>query len=170
MGKKVVIVDYNEDWPKYYEEESKRVFDLLNSLVKDIQHIGSTAVPGLGAKPIIDIMVGIDDRASAEVCQKLLEKIGYNDVTPQPEEDTEWFYCLGRGDNKIYYHVHLVIFNSCHWVKHIAFRDYLRTHKEKAREYEHLKRTLANRFGEDRKSYTDTKTTFIEAVIKDKDR
>ena len=142
-----------------------RILAALGDHAIAIEHMGSTSVPGLGAKPIIDIIVGVDSRESADTCQKLLEPVGYDDVTPEPGE-TEWFYCLGAGNNDLYYHVHLVTYGSFHWRRQLAFRDYLRAHPERAREYYELKKHLAGHYGFDREGYTEAKTRFIEETLK----
>ncbi|HEX9915444.1 MAG TPA: GrpB family protein [Candidatus Bathyarchaeia archaeon] len=162
---RVVIVDYNPEWPRLFEEEKLRLRAALGSCAGSIEHMGSTSVPGLGAKPIIDIMVGVRDRAEADLFQRQLEPAGYLDVTPEPGE-TEWFYCLGRGTRELYYHVHLVVEGSRHWGRQLAFRDRLRADPGLAAEYDELKRRLADRHGEDRKGYTDAKTEFITRVLR----
>lgn len=162
---RVVIVDYDPEWPRRFEAERKRIMEALGDSGVTVVHMGSTAVPGLGAKPIIDIMVGVRDRAEADQVQKALEKNGYTDVTPQPG-NPEWFYCLGWGTRELYHHVHLVVGGSLHWKRQLAFRDYLRTHPHTAEEYHELKKPLAHHYGENRNGYTDAKAEFITAVLK----
>lgn len=162
---RVVIVDYDPEWPRLYEEERFRLNAVLGPTVGTIEHMGSTSVPGLGAKPIIDIMVGVRDRAEADLFQRQLEPAGYLDVTPEPGE-TEWFYCLGRGTRDLYYHVHLVVEGSSHWRRQLAFRDHLRENPGVAAEYNELKRRLADDYGEDREGYTEAKTEFITRVLR----
>lgn len=147
-----------------YVEEDHRIREAIGDRILSIDHIGSTAVYGLGSKPIIDIMVGVDSRRTADLCQNILEKIGYTDVTVQQGHD-EWFYCLGRGNCKLYYHLHLVVYNSPFHRKHIIFRNYLRDNPESAQEYHLLKRELAEELGADRRAYTEAKTRFIEEIV-----
>jgi GrpB-like predicted nucleotidyltransferase (UPF0157 family) len=161
---RVVIFDYDPEWPRRFDEERHRIMETLGAPGMTVVHMGSTAVPGLGAKPIIDIMVGVRDRAEADQMQKALERIGYTDVTPEPD-NSEWFYCLGYGTRELYHHVHLVVEGSRHWRRQLAFRDYLRSHPETAKEYNELKKRLANDYGENRVGYTDAKTGFIEGVL-----
>jgi GrpB-like predicted nucleotidyltransferase (UPF0157 family) len=165
---RVVIVGYDLEWPRLFEEEKLRLRAALGLAAGSIEHMGSTSVPGLGAKPIIDIMVGVKDRAEADLFQRKLEPTGYDDVTPQPGE-TEWFYCLGRGTRELYYHVHLVVEGSRHWRRQLAFRDHLRENPGVAAEYNELKRRLADDYGEDRKGYTEAKTEFITRVLRKMD-
>ena len=164
MPRPVEIVDYDPQWPNQYEKERSNILDAIGHKALAIEHIGSTAVPGLGAKPIIDIMAGVEGSADADECVRLLETIGYDDVTHQPEMQ-DWYYCLGKGFHSVGYHLHLVRNGSEHWEKHIVFRDYLRSHPETAREYDHLKRRLASEHGSNRLAYTEAKTSFIESII-----
>ena len=162
---RVVIVDYDPEWPRLFEEERRRLRAALPG-AGAIEHMGSTSVPGLGAKPIIDIMVGVADEAEAHRLQMLLEPAGYLDVTPEPD-NAEWFYCLGRGTRELYYHVHLVVEGSSHWRRQLAFRDHLRRNPTVATEYDRLKRRLADDYGEDRRGYTDAKTGFITSTLRE---
>jgi len=163
-----VIVDYDPRWPLIFEEEKRRVLGAIGHKVFALEHIGSTAVPGLGAKPIVDMMAGVRSSEDADECVRLLQPLGYNDVTPEPE-NPEWFYCLGtraHGQREgEYIHLHLVKYLSDHWARQLLFRDYLRTHPEVALQYFELKKLYAAQYGADRQGYTDAKTKFIESVV-----
>lgn len=163
MPSPVIIVEYDPQWPILYEEEKRRILEAVGHKVLAIDHIGSTAVPGLGAKPIIDIMAGVHQLADADECLPCLQKIGYIDVTPEPE-NPEWYYCLGKGPHSTGYHLHLVKFMNDHWRRHLLFRDFLRTHPEVAQQYYELKKKLALEYGSDRVGYTNAKTSFIESA------
>lgn len=158
------IVDYDPCWPSLYEEEERRVLDAVGHKVIEIEHIGSTSVPGLGAKPIIDLMAGLQGPADAEECLPPLHDLGYTHVLPQPEEE-DWYYCLGKGPHSVGYHLHLVKAGSAFWGRHILFRDYLRAHPETAQQYHELKKRLAASYREQRLEYNLAKTAFIESVI-----
>jgi len=160
----VIIVAYDPGWPALYEEEKQRVLEVVGDKVLAIEHIGRTAVPGLGAKPIIDMLVGVEGADDADECVPLLAKIGYADVTPEIG-NPEWFYCLGKGPHSVGYHLHLVKYPSEHWERHILFRDYLRGNPEATRRYNELKQGLATKYGSDRQGYTEAKTSFIQSVI-----
>ena len=169
MSSPVRIVDHCSEWMTLYEEEKHRILDAIGQKAVAIEHIGSTAVPDLGGKPIIDIMVGVHQSAHADECIPLLQNLGYTDVIPEPDEP-DWYYCLSKvyqGQTKRLknYHLHLVKFMSNHWKKHLLFRDYLRAHPEKAKEYYELKKALADKFGSDREGYTEAKTSFIKSMI-----
>jgi GrpB-like predicted nucleotidyltransferase (UPF0157 family) len=157
MNDTVVIVDYDPLWPGLYEEESARVREAAAESILAVEHIGSTAVPGLAAKPIVDLMA----------CLAPLAEIGYTDVTPQPPEEKDWFYCLGNHPAPGHgYHVHLMLHRSACWDRHLLFRDYLRRRADVASAYERLKRELAVRFGDDRPAYTEAKDGFIEKALR----
>jgi len=170
LSRPVIIVGYDFQWPILYEEEKRRILEAIGHKVLAIEHIGSTAVPGLGGKPIIDMMAGVCQSADAEECLPLLQPLGYDDVKEWPQPgNPEWYYVLTRlGKNRekaIAYHLHLVKFMSKHWEKHLLFRDFLRTHPEVAQQYYELKKKLAEKHGSNREAYTEAKTTFIESVV-----
>ena len=167
----VRVVPYDPRWPNDYAEERRRILAALGETIVSLDHIGSTSVPGLGGKPIVDILVGVRNAVDADACLPPLRELGYDDVTPEPQEP-DWHYCLGKRPvpqrpRLLNFHLHLVTHRSAHWAKHLLFRDYLRTHPEVARAYYDLKRRLASRHGSDREGYTAAKTTFIDAVVAD---
>ena len=164
MPRPVIIVEYDHQWPILYEEEGRLILGVVGHRVLAVEHIGSTAVPGLGAKPIIDMMAGVHRPSDADDCVPLLREIGYTDVTPEPE-DPDWYYCLGKGPHSVGCHLHLMKFGSDSWERHLLFRDYLRTHPHVAQQYYETKRKLAAKLGFDRAAYTEAKTSFIESVI-----
>jgi len=164
MSAPVVIVEYDPKWPDLYEAEKHRILSAVGDRVGTVEHIGSTSVSGLCAKPIIDVMAAVAGPEEADALLPTLGAIGYNDVT-KIEDDAEWFYCLGRGRRSLYYHLHLVRAGSDHWRRHILFRDYLREHPGTADEYCRLKKSLAERYRTEREKYTESKTQFIMDVV-----
>lgn len=164
MSRPVYIVDYDHVWPERYESERRRVMRVMGRRVRSIEHIGSTSVPGLGAKPIIDILAGVDDQENADLCVEALAALGYDDVTPQPE-NPDWFYCLGRRLEGPYCHLHLVREGSEFQGDHVIFRDYLRENPDACREYHELKKELVERYRYQRQAYTEAKTEFIRSAI-----
>ena len=166
MPRPIRMVDYDQRWPKLYDEEKRRIRVRDSNTVVAIEHIGSTAVPRLGGKPIIDVMADVRRSSDADACVSLLHD-DYTDVTPQPD-NPEWYYCLGKpcqSEPAYYVHLHLVKYLSDHWARHLLFRDFLRTHSDAAQQYYVLKKKLAVQYGSDRVGYTDAKTTFINAII-----
>ena len=164
MDNPVVIVDYDPQWPTFYEKEKELIIKALEGRTRAVEHVGSTAVPGLGGKNIVDIMVGVRNLDEATKYLSPLRILGYRDVTPQPD-NAEWYYCLGKGHHSVGYHLHLVKFNSEHWKNHIVFRDFLRENPKIAQDYFNLKKELAARYQTDRIGYTEAKSTFIESMI-----
>jgi GrpB-like predicted nucleotidyltransferase (UPF0157 family) len=160
----VVIVEYDPRWSILFEEEEIRVLTAIGQIVLAVEHIGSTAVPDLGAKPIIDMMAGIRGSADADQCIPMLRKIGYTSFTPE-FEDPDHYYCCGKRSPSVGYHLHIVRFKSPDWQKHLLFRDYLRGHPETAQQYYELKKELAVKYHSERGNYTQAKTLFIESVI-----
>ena len=168
MPSPVRIVDYDPGWPLVFEAERRNVIAAVDGRLSTVIHIGSTAVPGLCAKPIVDIMAGVPGLNEAEVLLPPLAELGYDDVTEIDDND-EWFYCLGRApekpsDTMRYFHLHLIREDSDDWDRHIKFRDYLRLHPETAADYCTLKRRLAERLRDQREEYTESKTRFIREV------
>jgi len=161
MNEPVRVIEYDPRWPRLYEEEKGRIRDALGNAALDIQHIGSTAVPGMGAKPIIDIMVSVPELAAAERCVQALESLGYEF---RGEAGIPGRLFFGKGTPRTH-HLHMVEQESDFWKSHILFRDLLRGHPDEARRYHKLKRQLAARFGADREAYTEGKASFVESVL-----
>lgn len=166
MGRTIEIIDYNSQWAELFEEEKSRILEVIGHIVVDIEHTGSTAVPGLGAKPIIDIMVAVTHLSDAEKCIEPLRSIGYEYV-PEYEASTpeRRYFHKGHPPKEQHYHLHMVDRTSDFWKRHLLFRDYLRSHPEVAQEYCELKKSLAIRYGLDREAYTIAKTSFIESIV-----
>jgi GrpB-like predicted nucleotidyltransferase (UPF0157 family) len=161
----VVIVDYDPRWPALYGAERARILEAVGEWVVALEHIGSTAVPGLAAKPIIDLMGGVRRLADVTPYIPPLRALGYRYV-PDFEDvlpERRYFY---KGDAQAHtYHLHIVERTDDFWRRHILFRDFLRAHPERMSAYDRLKRDLAARLGADREAYTEAKTAFIEAVV-----
>ncbi len=131
-----------------------------------IEHIGSTSISGLGAKPTIDILVAINHLSDARNCIDPLRLIGYE---YQPQHEVQLperrYFRKGKAPEEQHYHLHMVELKSNFWTKHLLFRDYLRAHPDVAQEYQELKKQLAVEYGVNREGYTDAKAPFIESII-----
>ncbi len=162
----IEIVNYNPDWANMFERESASIRTVLRKdMVAEIQHIGSTAVPGLAAKPVVDIMVGLHRLSDGQRTVKPLEGLGYVYWRDNPDFE-KLFFVKGMppyGEKRTH-HVHVVEVNGNFWQR-LFFRDYLRMHPLEARRYETLKRALAERFRDDREAYTQGKSDFIREVM-----
>ena len=164
MPGRITVVEYDPEWPRFYEEEKEFILDAVGEHIKSIEHFGSTSVTGLGAKPIIDIIAGLDSQEIADRCLPALAVIGYDDVTSEPTDD-DWYYCLGKGPHSPGVHLHLARHRSPFWKRHLLFRDYLRAHPDTAKEYFELKLRLVEKYADTREVYTESKTDFIEDVL-----
>ncbi|MDD5567361.1 MAG: GrpB family protein [Patescibacteria group bacterium] len=168
VKEEISIVPYNQNWPQMFEDEADFLrAKLPKNLVKRIEHFGSTAVPGLSAKPIIDILVEV---ASLEETKKQIVPILI-------AEGYEYFWRPAIGDQPPYYawfikrgaqgqrthHIHMVESDSELWDR-LYFRDYLRQFPEEARRYDELKRDLSNKYSRDRVKYTVAKSDYIQTV------
>jgi len=157
------IVSYDPDWPARFEEERAALEAAIGPwIVGDIHHVGSTAVPCLDTKPIIDILVGVEDLESSRACFDPLRDLDYL-YAPYLSDQMHWF-CKPHPSRRTH-HLHLVPHESARFRDELAFRDYLRSNPEAAAEYAALKRDLATRFENDREAYTDAKTSFIDFAL-----
>lgn len=159
----VEVVDYDPDWPRRYEEERDRIAAAIGDALLAIEHVGGTAVPGLPAKPVIDLMLGVEDIERAGPAVAALINLGYEYV---PEFESQLpdrrYFRRGTPDT---HHVHMVPVSSDFFEEHLLFRDWLRAHPQAAEEYGKLKRGLAGRFPNDRDAYRAGKVPFIDTVV-----
>jgi GrpB-like predicted nucleotidyltransferase (UPF0157 family) len=169
MRAPVIIVDYDPRWPRFFDEEKANIIRVIGPMVVGIEHIGSTAVPGLAAKAIIDILVGVQQLSNATWCIQPLKTLRYEYV-PELEKflpDRRYFRKgnVQGSEQGSTHHMHMVEAGGDFWGRQLLFRDYLRDHPEEARHYADLKKTLAARFSADRESYTSAKTDYIQEIV-----
>ncbi len=157
----VVVVPYDPAWPTRFAAERARVAEALGDLALDIQHIGSTAVPGLAAKPIIDLLVLVRDLEDAPACIAPLSELGYIFVDHVANLERRFF----RKGMPRTHHLHIVAVGSSEAHRHPAFRDALRADPELRAAYARLKRDLAAQNEGDRLAYTRGKTAFVRAAL-----
>ncbi len=161
----VHIEPYNPGWPKKFESEAKLLWEILNSdNIVNIEHFGSTAVPGLSAKPIIDILIGVKSLSEAKKFIPILERLGYSYWGDDPRKDG---YYLVKGlppNGPRTFHIHITEIGSERWGR-LLFRDYLIKHPEEVREYEKLKLNLAEKYKNDREAYTEAKGEYVKSVM-----
>ena len=163
MTDRVTIVPYDPDWPRRFDEERRTLAGVFAGSDAAIEHIGSTGVPGLGAKPIVDIMVGVPMLVEVEERIPALEEAGYEYVPEYEKQLPDRRYFRKPRMGRRAFHVHCVVTGSDFWIRHLAFRDHLRAHPESATAYFDLKRELARRVS--KQEYTDAKSPFIEGVL-----
>lgn len=162
----IIIVEYDPRWSKLFAEEAATVSQLLGNTIVKIEHIGSTAVPALAAKPIIDLMVGVSSLDHAHDAVPLLETLSYVYWRDDPRPG-RMFFVKGMPPYGVQrtHHLHIVEADGEFWEQHLLFRDYLRHHPAEAQHYAALKRDLAAQFKCDREAYTNGKNEYIQAVI-----
>lgn len=155
------IVEYDRQWPELYEEERADVVAATGIAANRVEHIGSTAVPALGAKPTIDLMVGVSNVERAQPQIEALESVGYE----WRGETVPGTLYLRKAEPRRF-NLHLTQWKGPFWTDHLLFRDFLRTHSESARRYERLKRELMARLATDPPAYNSAKSSFIECIIR----
>ena len=164
---KTLLVPYDPNWPALFEAEATRLRRAVGSLAVRIDHHGSTAVPGLSAKPIIDIQISVVSLRPLDAFGKPLETLGYAHV-PHPDDASCPFFHRPT-DWPHTHHVHVVLAGGEEERRTLAFRDYLRNHDDVAREYEQLKRRLMTELNPNdtasREAYALGKTEFVERVV-----
>jgi GrpB-like predicted nucleotidyltransferase (UPF0157 family) len=159
----VEILAYDPAWPEWFAELGRELRAGLGGVARRIDHIGSTAVPGLAAKPIIDLQVSVADFEPLAAYREPLERLGYVYRADNPER-TKRYFREPPGRRRTHVHVRRAGSFSEQWA--LLFRDYLRAHPDAAAEYEAVKRRLALRFRDDRRRYTDAKGPFLWEVIR----
>jgi GrpB-like predicted nucleotidyltransferase (UPF0157 family) len=164
----IEIVEYDPRWPSLFDEEAQRLRAILDpSLIVGLEHFGSTVVPELSAKPIIDILIAVRSLADARNSfVEALRTLDYVHWAENPKTD-RMFFVKGMPPfgSRRSHHVHVTEPDGEMW-RRLAFRDYLRAHPEEARTYERLKRRLAAEHPTDRDAYTDAKSNYIETVMR----
>lgn len=164
---KLEIVSYDRGWPRAFEDEAARIRAALTTQALRIDHHGSTAVPGLGAKPIIDIQISVAALHPLAAYGAKLEAIGYVHVPHPDDSRCPFFHRPALWPHT--HHVHVVERGGREERRTLAFRDYLRDHLEVAFEYERLKRALAARItgidAASQEQYAAAKTDFVERVV-----
>lgn len=162
MPQHITVVDYDSEWPRKYEVEKEKIEEILKDNCAAVYHIGSTSVPGLAAKPIIDIMAVVNSLAEADEVSDKFSQIGY-----------EWlgeFGIAGRrylrkGGDERTHQIHIFRADDHNNIsRHLAFRDYLCSHEKEREEYAALKKELAKRFPYDIEGYCDGKDEFVQKI------
>ena len=166
-----MLVPYDQEWPRKYCAEAAVLRAAVDGLVSRFEHVGSTSIPGLASKPIIDVQLSVVSLDQPDIFIAPLAAAGYVHV-PDPDPEFERVYPLFQKSaaGTLTYHVHLCVLGSPLERRHLAFRDYLRDHAEVAQRYESLKRSLVAMHGmlatkANRLAYTAAKGPFIEDVI-----
>jgi GrpB-like predicted nucleotidyltransferase (UPF0157 family) len=161
----VELVDYNPEWVVLFDEEKAAIQRVFQERVLGVEHIGSTAIPGMHAKPILDLAVAVESMDGYEQFTPLLEKIGYQFMRDQRGWQGSVLYVKGAEENRTHY-LKLGVLDSDFWRDNILFRDYLISHPEKVEEYAKLKRYLFEKHEGVREFYTEDKADFVQSILK----
>ena len=166
MAATLEIVPYDPSWPSAFAAEQARIAGALQALALRIDHHGSTSVPGLAAKPIIDIQVSVARLEPMDAYRVPLSQLSYVHVPPRDDAFCPFFHRPAAWPHT--HHIHVVTAGGAEERATLAFRDYLREHPDVARTYESLKRRLAPQHSAadfaSRQAYADAKTEFVSRV------
>ena len=156
------VSSYREEWKTLFEIEKRDIEEAIGDYIEEIQHVGSTSIPGMSAKPILDIAIAVKDFEEARICINPLCDMGY---TFRGENGIPRRHYFLKGE-PCTHHIHMLEKNSEEWERLILFRDYLRSNQNIAEEYNQLKRNLSERLQGDREAYQAAKSDFVETVIR----
>ena len=160
---RIEIVDYDSEWPVRFDDEAARMREILGDYVVSIEHIGSTSVPGLAAKPIVDICPVVSDVEKGRKCAELLDEAGY--YSGDKDRGDEWLE-LGRvADDEQHFNIHVRPEGSDGVANYLLLRDFLRDHARYRDEYARVKRAAAERHPNDVGKYTREKSESIETIL-----
>ena len=160
----VELLEHCESWKINAQNEIVCLKGILGEHAIDIQHVGSTSICGIHAKPIIDIAVGIADFENAKMLIQLLSEQGYVYADEDTPEKMLFLKCEGE---KKTHHIHFVKYDGKEWNDYVNFRDYLNTHPKKAMQYDALKVRLCQQFSQDRVQYTTGKHALISHLLEE---
>lgn len=161
-----MLCEHEKEWERIAAETISRLRELFGETACDIQHVGSTSIRSIRAKPIIDIAVAVKSLDTVLPLVPRLECAGF--IRRGTGDDRELFFVCGDFERDIRtHHIHVVSAESAEWRNYINFRDYLNAFPQKAREYEALKQSLAERYPNDRVAYTDGKAALISRLLRE---
>jgi GrpB-like predicted nucleotidyltransferase (UPF0157 family) len=166
MVEPIVIVDYDPTWPVVFERLKARAQSVLGDLAVEIEHVGSTSIPGAAAKPIIDMDVVVASPADISMAVERLAMLGY---VHQGDLGVAGREAFRSPPGFPPHHLYVCLLDGREYRRHLAFRDHLRAHPEKVRAYVAMKREAAAHFRCNRDGYTRAKTTFVEEMLREAD-
>jgi len=161
MARIIEVVPYNSHWPQMFEAEAALIKKALGNNCIAIHHIGSTAVPGLSAKPVIDILPVVKSLIEVDRKAEAMQQIGYQALGEYGIPLRRFFQ---KGGDLRTHHVHVFEKSNPAIRRHLQFRDWLRSHPEDAKAYQELKLELASKFPNDSESYVKGKAAFIQSI------
>jgi GrpB-like predicted nucleotidyltransferase (UPF0157 family) len=158
-----LLVDYDDDWPRLFLDEQRKIAEALGDIARSIEHYGSTAVPGMRAKPILDVMVGVDPLKDWEKCRLPLEKLGY-DYAEKAGVPGHHIFGRGRDLTERTHLLHVVQYLGTSWTTGLALRDRLRSDPQLCAEYVREKERAVAAAPEGRAQYNELKGPYLEFV------
>lgn len=162
MSQHIIVTEYNPAWPQMFEQEADAIKKILGKNCIAIHHIGSTAVPGLAAKPIIDIMPVVQSLTDVDILSKKFEDIGYEYMGEFGIAGRRY---LRKGGDERTHQIHIFVqTDRVNINRHLVFRNYLNTHEDTKNAYAELKRELAKKYPFDIDSYGNGKETFVKEI------
>jgi len=161
--RRVEVVSYSPNWKDMYKEESEKIKNVLSDIIIDIHHVGSTAIPGIKAKPVIDILVEVKDIEGVDQHNHKMKELGYEVMGEYGIPKRRFFR---KGGNNRTHHIHIFQVGNEEIERHVNFKEYLIAHPDKAREYSKLKEKLVNKYTYDVENYTNSNSDFIKEVDK----
>jgi GrpB-like predicted nucleotidyltransferase (UPF0157 family) len=161
----VILTPYSPNWPTQFRAIREELLSVFAPMLVTIEHIGSTSVPRLAAKPVIDVLLGAGSLEDIESKIKPLSEIGYSYVPKYERELPTRRYFVKAQATSLRVHLHAVELNSRIWQEHLAFRDRLRGDADLCTQYQTLKLRLAEEFADDKSAYTDAKSPFIQSIL-----
>ncbi|YAF97264.1 MAG: GrpB family protein [Nodularia sp. CChRGM 3473] len=160
---KVEVIPHNPNWQNIFAIESKQIALAFKENVIAVHHIGSTAIPQIYAKPIIDILVEVKDITQVDEQSLAIQALGYEVMGEYGIPNRRFFRKHNEAGMRTH-HIHTFKVGSAHIKRHLAFRDYMISHSEDAQKYSDLKRELANKYSDDIEGYMDGKDGFIKDI------
>jgi GrpB-like predicted nucleotidyltransferase (UPF0157 family) len=161
---KIILEKYNPDWKNQFETEKLLIIKTLSDLNIKIEHIGSTSIEGLRAKPIIDIMIGLENFDSADNQIGKIEKLGYQYISKYEDIMPFRRFFIKKSKGHSTHHIHMVEYGSEFWMRHLRFRDHLRMSMADRDRYDELKKELVKKDWIDGNEYADAKSEFIKRI------
>jgi GrpB-like predicted nucleotidyltransferase (UPF0157 family) len=164
MARTMRVVTYSDRWPRMYAQEADLLRNALGDQIVRIHHIGSTSVPGLDAKPVIDILLEVRSLSALDALTPAMVELGYE---PRGEFGIPGRRYYPKGGERRTHHVHAFVEGDPHVQPHLAFRDFLRAHPDQALDYANIKRQAAAEHGDDPEGYVAYKSAFVETLVTD---
>ena len=162
MARKIEVVPYNPDWPRLYSAEAESIAAALGGEMTAIHHIGSTAIPGIKAKPVLDFLVAVHRIEKVDQHNGSMIALGYEPRGEYGIPGRRYFIKHTAGTRS--HHVHIFQNGNSEITRHLNFRDYIRAHPDEARAYSRLKEDLARQHPEDSRGYNEGKNEFVQEI------